>query len=204
MNTQRVLAAILLPATLSLSVGCASTRLDVDDEPRPTLTVGERVRISKRPKSARFGDPIVGSVAELRNDTLALRTEKPRGTLLVSLTSLKKLEVYQGTRSNTGRGAGIGFLMGALVGASVGFAMGDDPPCVPQGLFGCMMDFRFRKEEKAAGLGIAGALGGALIGTIVGAATRTDRWEEIPLDELRIQPSPVAPDGVGLSASLRL
>lgn len=62
------------------------------------------------------------------------------------------------------------------------------------------------QEEALIGPGdrlrvTAPGLGGA--GAIVGTFIKTDRWEDIPLDDLRIELSPVAADGVSVSASLR-
>ena len=46
--------------------------------------------------------------------------------------------------------------------------------------------------------------GGALLGAVTGAFIKTDRWEEVPLDEIRVGLSPFASDGVAVSVSLRL
>lgn len=45
---------------------------------------------------------------------------------------------------------------------------------------------------------------GAGVGAAIGAVARTDRWETVPLDDIRVGLSPVTPDGVAVSATLRL
>ena len=52
--------------------------------------------------------------------------------------------------------------------------------------------------------GAGGALLGAGIGALIGSASKTDRWETVPLDEIRVGLSPFASDGVAVSVLLRL
>jgi hypothetical protein len=42
------------------------------------------------------------------------------------------------------------------------------------------------------------------LGALVGSTIKTDRWETVPLDDIRVGPSPVTPDGVAVSVTLRL
>jgi hypothetical protein len=57
--------------------------------------------------------------------------------------------------------------------------------------------------EMVVFAGMGGMLGAGL-GALIGSFIKFDRWEEVPLRELRIQPSPIAADAVSLSVSLRL
>ena len=98
-----------------------------------------------------------------------------------------------GTGSSARKGAGIGLLIGAATGAVIGFASGDDGPGW----------FSFTAEEKAA-LGAVGLGGlGAVIGLIAGAASSGERWEEVPLDRVRVSFGPQRDGRFGLGASVR-
>ena len=102
-----------------------------------------------------------------------------------------------GSSPRTRKVAGIGLLIGALSGAFIGLASGDDPPC--SGWF-C---WRFTAEEKAA-LGAVGLGGlGGVIGLIAGAASSGERWEEVPLNRLRVSVAPQRDGRFGLGASVR-
>jgi len=48
-----------------------------------------------------------------------------------------------------------------------------------------------------------GAILGTLLGLAIGAMARTDRWEEVPLDQLRVQPVATADGRFGLGVSMR-
>ena len=98
-----------------------------------------------------------------------------------------------GTGSSARKGAGIGLLIGAATGAVIGFASGDDGPGW----------FSFTAEEKAA-LGAVGLGGlGAVIGLIAGAASSGERWEEVPLNRLRVSFGPQRDGRFGFGASVR-
>ncbi len=49
-------------------------------------------------------------------------------------------------------------------------------------------------------LGVAGAV----LGNVIGKSIESERWEEVPLDRLRVGLSPVTADGVAVFASLRI
>ena len=196
MNTGRIVAAILLPPILALPAGCASTHRVSTDELRPT--VGERVRISKRPKSERYGDPIIGSVTDQRMDTLVVLVEGAGRVIRIPLSSVKRLEVVTGRKSKAGAGALVGLVTGAITGALLGNYWGSVSCSGTYGFTICL-----EKGEAAALSALGFGLAGAGLGALVGSFIKVDRWETIPVDELRIEASPVAPDGVSLSASLR-
>lgn len=186
-------SSALLLAVLAVTAPC-----ELNAQQDSTLAVGERVRISKRPRSAEYGDPVTGSLTEIRRDTLVVQVESPNVFVFVPLSSVKKLEVSRGKKSRARTGATVGFWGGALAGAVIVLASDEQSD-------GGLLDIN--PEElvgKTAGGAVVGALIGAAVGAGIGALFKTDRWEEIPLDELRIGPSPIAPDGVSVSASLRL
>ena len=79
------------------------------------------------------------------------------------------------------KGAGIGALVGAGFGAIIGFLSGDDPP-----LFGGE-PFLFSAEEKAVLGALAGGGIGAITGWRIGANNKSDRWEEVSLEKVRVR-----------------
>ncbi len=90
-------------------------------------------------------------------------------------------------------GAGIGLLIGAFSGAFIGLASGDDPPGF----------LSFTAEEKAAlGAFVFGGLGG-VIGLIAGTASPGERWEDVPLNRLRVSVGPQRDGRFALGASVR-
>jgi len=132
------------------------------------VKVGERVRITTALNKH------TGVLSAMNADTLAMDGWR------VALGSVTRLEVSRRRKSNVRRGALIGFLAGAGVGVIAGFAGGDDPPGF----------ISFTAEEKAA-LGAFGlGAGGGLVGLIAGALIKTDQWEELSLDRLRVSFAP--------------
>jgi hypothetical protein len=100
------------------------------------------------------------------------------------------LEVYQGRGSNTWRGAGIGLLAGAAAGFLTWHtAVG-----------GCYEGAATNDCALVLGAGIGG-LAGALVGTVVGAFIKTDRWRVIQLDLVRIR-SVAARERLGFAVSV--
>jgi len=111
-------------------------------------------------------------------------------SLRCPLTAVTGLDVYQGRRSNTLRGAGIGFLAGAAVGfVTWHVAVG-----------GCYEGAATNDCALVLGAGIGG-LTGALVGTVIGALVKTDRWRTMPLDRLHIR-SVAARGNLGFAASV--
>jgi len=146
-----------------------------------SLRPGQRVRVTvstvgKNAYEDRF--------RQLRGDTLVLESA------WFPLSDVTQLKVHQGRKSVTGWGGLVGLLGGALTGAIVGYSQGDDHGLVA-----------WTAEQKAgllaAVFGGVGGLGGLLIGALI----RTDKWEGIPLDRLRVSVVPHR-DGFGLGASI--
>lgn len=149
---------------------------------------GDRVRVSRIGNVPR----VVCTVLALKADTLVLDAEDRVETLEVPLALVQKVEISRGKKSNTGWGAIAGGLIGALLGAA-GASSWTDPWSGESG---------WGSDAGVVVLGVTAA--GAGIGALIGAATKTDRWEEVPLDDIRVGLSPVAPNGVAVSVALRL
>jgi MFS family permease len=129
----------------------------------------------------------VATLEAWRGDTLVLA--RP-WTYELPLASVTRLEVSRGRKSHTLIGLGIGFIGGAAIGGLV--ATGFDEGGGDWGNY------------FLVGAAIGGAAFGA-IGAGIGALVKSDRWEEVPLDQLRVSLVPQR-DGrfaLGLSVSFQ-
>ena len=136
-----------------------------------------------------------GTLAAVTADSIVLSVDD-RGTELgVPLPSVTLLEVSRGQKSAAGKGAGIGFLVGAGLGAGVG------------GVFGAALGEGVCSGGCPAAFAGIGALGGGAVGTLIGlgigAASKSERWEEVPLDQLRVSFVPQRDGRFGLGLSVR-
>ena len=149
--------AVLLMATPGV------LRADGAVESAPLRLSGSRVRIS----APVLGDgKQVGTVVEVRADTLLFAADHQSTRALVPTASLTGLEVSQGMRSHIGKGAGLGFLAGAVAGGVVGYVSLHDPHS-SDGDWG------------PVGAVVGGALGGVVglgMGALIGSRS-TERWD---------------------------
>ena len=142
---------------------------------------GVRVRVTAPDCSLRGQ---AATFRALRVDTLVLETTE------CPLSSVTRLDVSRGERSQWARGLGVGFLGGALIGAVYGGThAGTDAWDLP--------------TEDAVGLGAAFfGVGGGLVGGIAGYFIKADRWEEVPLERLSVSLAPQRDDGFALGFSV--
>jgi hypothetical protein len=110
-------------------------------------------------------------------------TERP-----VPIDSVTRFEVCTGLHSHPWRGAGIGFLSGVLLGGIIGGATREGDIATEHAIL--------------IGAGFFGLVG-TVVGAGVGALTKTERWEEVPLDQLQVQPVATVAGRFGLAVSLR-
>ena len=147
---------------------------------------GERVRVTA-PECELRGQE--ATFRALRADTLVLETTE------CPLASVTRLDVSRGQKSNFALGAGIGFAAGALV-----------------GLVHCSRDAGGFSDVGMCDLAdddltlwvtfVIGAIGGAAVG-FVGNFIKTERWEEVPLERLRVSLAPQREGGFALGFSVR-
>jgi hypothetical protein len=129
-------------------------------------------------------------------DSLVVETKGH--TLTVPLDSVTKLDVVRGQKSRAGAGALIGLFVGGVAGAFIGSASEKD--CA-QGLFsGLCSGF---SGMATAGGATAGILGGLVAWALIGRLIKTDRWQEVPLDRLRVSLGPQRDGRFGLGGSVR-
>lgn len=142
---------------------------------------GARVRVTAPDLGI---DKYTGVLEGVVGDTLAV------DTLRLALASVTRLEVHRGRKSNVGKGALIGLAGGAAAG--VGFSV----------WFTNAGEFDFDKVAlvfvpifSAAGTGI---------GALLGAASKVDRWEEVPLDRIRVSVTPLGNGGLTILVSVKV
>ncbi len=155
-------------------------------EQPPPVKVGDRVRVTA--VDLRINKR-TGVLAAADSDTLTL------DTLRVALASVIRFEVSRGRKSSSvARNAPIGVLLGGGIGALLGGALGRVLGGGEDSCPGCTAGF--------AGLGAA-TLG--TVGLVVGIVTGSprDRWEEVPLDRLRVSFPPQRDGRFGLGLSVR-
>ncbi len=143
----------------------------------PPIKVGDRVRVTA-PDVNKYD----GTLQAMRGGALTV------DTLRITVASVTRLDVHRGRKLSVPGGI-LGFLGGAVVGgAAAWFAFQDD-----QGAPTCTNEIPFCPLVIGAV-----AVGGAAIGALVG---RTDRWEEVPLDQLRVSVIPQHDGRFGLGLS---
>jgi hypothetical protein len=111
--------------------------------------------------------------------------------MALSLSKVTRLDVFGGRRSHPWRGAAIGAGVGGAAGFITGLALGG----------GCIDSNCFTGAQVGGILAVAGGVVGGLIGLGVGSATKTDRWDEVPLDQLRVSFVPRR-DGLAVGISV--
>ncbi len=160
---------------------------------------GERVRVTRLPICPPpyicVGGPglqSAGTFVAWKADALIM--ESNGNVLALPLDSVTKLEVSWGRKTNTGKGAGIGFLLGGLVGAIIGYASYEECSCLGGGV---------GPETLALVGAVIGGFGGLATGVLIGSAIETDRWQEVPLDRLRVSLGPQRDGRFGFGASVR-
>ena len=129
---------------------------------------------------------IVGTLASWEGEQLTVEVVKPghlRGRVTFVVDSITKFEMRTGQTSSARAGLWIGILAGGAAGA-----------------VWCDNFGRCDKTLVAAGLF---ALPGALLGALIGSHVRTERWEEVPLDQFRVSIVPQRDGRFALGLSVR-
>ena len=154
-----------------------------------TLSAGERVRATIEEQSGK----LTGTLEEWGSDTLYVVPDGASQDVparAISLSTLSRLEISKGLRSNAGKGALIGGGIGLLVGGGMSI------------IAGSTVDTEVTSTDYLAFTGLV-TLGGAGLGALIGALTKSERWEEFPLDRLRLGIAPGGDGGFQLTAVLR-
>ncbi|NIM48163.1 MAG: hypothetical protein GTN78_20795 [Gemmatimonadales bacterium] len=173
--------AVVLPAVLAFA---PFTSVLAQEQSLP-LEPGQRVRVTAPNLRMRHQ---LATFEALRGDTLVVTADS---TMYCPLASVTRFEVDQGRKSEWKTGLIVGAFVGAIGGGIAGYVI--------EGID----DYSPEYPLPVAGGALAGAAVMGGLGAGIGAFIKTDRWEEIPLDRLRVSLVP-RPDGrFGLSLSLR-
>lgn len=168
---------------------------------RTTIQIGERLRITA-PQEGLVQR--IGTLAAIEADTLVVKSRmthhekyaarvhstSAQVAIRVFIPSITQLELVTGRESHWLKGIGVSVITGLVVGAGMGALAGAGDECseLPCGA-----------GVGAIAGGIAGGLIGIPVGVIVGGLWRTDRWQEVSLDGLRISATRDLDGGVGLA-----
>ena len=145
----------------------ASPPLALSQAPVP-LTSGSRVRLKPVDPSTKS---VQGDLLRLSEDSLHI-VAGGADTLAFATGAIARLEVSRGRRSNAGKGA----LLGAAIGAGAGLALGVAASAEECSGFGCT---EVGPGEVVAVMALFGATGAGL-GALIGAASHSERWEQVP------------------------
>lgn len=160
---------------------------DAAGQATPLPGTGTRVRFMETPAS---GHRITGAVVGSEGDTVSIASDAG-GVLLVPASSFSHYEISRGTRSNFGRGLGLGALVGTVGGVVVGLAAADEDSWV------CSTSC-----SAVAGGVVFGALG-AVAGGIIGASSHRERWEAADAGRPRVVVGARGGTGVHVGLALR-
>ncbi len=173
-TTARIAASMVIAASL-LPVGEA--RAEPESGRPPTITVGSKVRL-RAPTVVK--GRIEGTVSKLGEEFLVV-VRPDHGPQTISRQAITRLEVSTGRRRQALKGMRNGAVIGGVWMAT---ACGLYADC-----------------DGWASPIAGGALAGALVGVGIGALMKSDRWQSVPLDRVRVTLTP-APRGVGLVVSI--
>ena len=164
----------------------------------PPVEVGSRVRVTAIDLGL---EKQSASLQGLRGDTLDLFVAQDVGSIVsVPLASVTEFATLQSTSRRT--------VIGALIGSAVGFSAGvivlavAHEGCEGGGFFSWGRRYCGTAPPEAELAAVAGALLGAGVGAVVGYFIKTDRWEEVQLDRLRVSFAPQREGGFALGLSV--
>jgi hypothetical protein len=160
----------------------------------PELTEGSRIRVSTEPDVVR-PNPLVTTLVRLTPDSMTVMASSGGADLAIPHSAVTRLEVSGGKQGRALRGLGIGMVAGAVVGG-LAWALGSSS-CEGE-LCGTGFDDALSATVGAVAL-VAGALGGATVGLIIGAASPGERWDPVPLADRSALPETGHGYRVGLS-----
>ena len=157
----------------------------------PPIETGSRIRVTAPTVGA---DKLAGVCVEADATRIRVQVDDQAAPMTISLTDVTRLEVSQGRKSNALKGLLIGSIVGVSTGAILGLAASltesSENPC--------------EGNAPACAAGGAAAFGvtGALVGLGIGALTKSERWEDVPLDRLRVNIVPLRDGRFALGLSV--
>ncbi len=160
-------------------------------EPAAGLDVGSRVRLTfpcelaspSFPESAGRTCRSDGRLALLTGDTIMIAAGD--STLVYDLNAVSRVEVSRGRKSHWLAGAGIGFVVGAAT-AYVALSSGGSTSTCDQSA----NQDAVSTGECIALAALVGGVPGAGLGAVAGLFIRSERWQDAPVDRLRVSVGP--------------
>jgi hypothetical protein len=135
-----------------------------------------------------------GRLVLLQADTITLAAAE--STTSYGVNAIRRVEVSGGLRSHRLAGAGAGFLVGGAVAYALLNTGGSTSPCdqsANQDAIG---------SGACIGLAALGGVAGAGLGAIIGGFVRTERWQDVPLERLRVSLRPQAGSRLGVALAV--
>ena len=187
------------PVSYLLAVSLLAPSSFLQSQAAPTVRPGHRARVTHQCEfgtgesrtNCRVNE---GTVATVTADTLVLWIDEQGIELILPVASVARYEVYWKGKSNTKRSA----LFGLAIGGGFGFIRAFGSCWISGHSCASMGDRLYSGLLNGAFTGVVGAGLGALIGMGSGG-----RWEEIPLDRLRVSPVVMGDGSFGLAAVVR-
>ncbi|PKD45172.1 hypothetical protein [Rhodohalobacter barkolensis] len=148
------------------------------------INVGDRVRISAPAAQTKtlYRKTLFGTVNNITPEEIYLLSNNEY--FIIPFNSIRRIHVSTGKKRNTGKGALIGLSSGALLGGMISLVTYEE--CDDSEPFGCWLDFS-KGESFVLGAAALG-LSGLVLGTVLGAIIKTDRWHRLPIEVLMNSP----------------
>jgi ABC-type nitrate/sulfonate/bicarbonate transport system permease component len=159
-----------LPAILLVAPICTATAQDRTSPPEP----GQRVRVTA-PSLGLDGHE--ERFSGVRGDTLVLTSMR------CLIADVERLDVHAGRRSHAVTGGLIGLAAGVLIGIPVGALEQSRYECDPDNAWAPCI-------PPLPTIPIMFGVIGGVLGAVTGGFIKTDRWQHVPLDQLRVSVVP--------------
>ena len=129
---------------------------------------------------------LTGKFVTLQADTITLAMAE--STASYGLDAIDALEVSRGHRSYWIAGSIGGAVVGAVVAHFVLLTGGSSSLCDHE------VNQDALSSDECLGLAGIGAIAGAVVGGVIGGLIRTEKWQDVPIENLRVNLAP-QPDG---------
>jgi hypothetical protein len=149
------------------------------------LKPGSRVRITA-PQLG--GEPLVGTLVGLEPDRILVKRGSSDTPTLIPRSSVVKLEVSGGWKSQAGRGVMIGLGIGAMPGLLL--------------TFGDYNRDTHSSGPNPAAVDVVGAAGGALVGAAIGWALKFEEWQPAEGPAIAAGVAPLQGGGLGVTVRI--
>jgi hypothetical protein len=159
--------------SLVLLLGTVAMRAQAQSDPLE----GQRVRVTTPDRTPRR---LAGRFLTRRADSLVLQIEQRE--IAIPRAGVTRLEISRGQRSAFGKGARVGVLTGLLAGLIVG-GIACATYDIDHGT--CLNSHDGGQIAFLGPLGL-GVVGGFVVGSVIGLATHTERWELQPVSRLSL------------------